>query len=291
MSELDDFLATVVARQRAAEKTIHDGDPGPRLALWTKADPATLLGAAMPIVTGAAEVRQAFEQVASWFSDCTSYEFEVVAAGVSGDLAYTVGFEHTTTSVQGQPRAYTLRVTHVYRREDGEWHIVHRHADPPPTVVERELSDVLGGDDLAATVDRLRAALRRFIHGDGGPLTALFSTHDDVTLANPLGPARRGPTAVAATIRRAAANFAADGPLHFTEVSTTFDELSRVATPDLAYLVQVERHEGRVPARDKTVVVLLRTTMIFRREDGGWRIVHRHADPITRPRDVDSTVQ
>jgi SnoaL-like domain len=49
---------------------------------------------------------------------------------VSGDLAYTVELEHTSVSVDGAPIApYTLRVTQVYRREDGEWRIVHRHGD------------------------------------------------------------------------------------------------------------------------------------------------------------------
>jgi ketosteroid isomerase-like protein len=60
------------------------------------------------------------------------YSFEVLAAGVSGDLAYTIGFEHKTVSIDGRPTTYTLRVTHVYRREDGEWKIVHRHGDHPP---------------------------------------------------------------------------------------------------------------------------------------------------------------
>jgi ketosteroid isomerase-like protein len=46
------------------------------------------------------------------------------------DLAYTVGFEHTAVSWDGVPlEPYTLRVTHVYRRENGEWKIVHRHGD------------------------------------------------------------------------------------------------------------------------------------------------------------------
>jgi ketosteroid isomerase-like protein len=34
--------------------------------------------------------------------------------------------------VDGVPTTYTLRVTHVYRREDGQWRIVHRHGDRPP---------------------------------------------------------------------------------------------------------------------------------------------------------------
>ena len=73
-----------------------------------------------------------FRKVAAWFSDSAEYEFEVIAAGASGDLAYTVGYEHNRVKVDGEPRTYTLRATHVYRRQDGQWRIVHRHADVPP---------------------------------------------------------------------------------------------------------------------------------------------------------------
>jgi len=82
------------------------------------------------------ELDAAFKAVASWFSDSAEYDVEIVAAGASGDLAYTVGFEHNNVKVDGQQRTYTLRVTHVYRREDGRWKIVHRHADSSPAKAE-----------------------------------------------------------------------------------------------------------------------------------------------------------
>jgi ketosteroid isomerase-like protein len=63
------------------------------------------------------------------FSNCSSYEMEVLSYDVVGDMAYTEGFEHTSASVDGQPRTYTLRATQVYRREAGEWRVVHRHGD------------------------------------------------------------------------------------------------------------------------------------------------------------------
>jgi ketosteroid isomerase-like protein len=63
------------------------------------------------------------------FSDCTSYTFELQAYDVVGDMAFTAGLERTSASMDGQPRSYTLRATQVYRREDGEWKVAHRHAD------------------------------------------------------------------------------------------------------------------------------------------------------------------
>jgi hypothetical protein len=55
-----------------------------------------------------------FRWVASWFSNCTAYRFDLVAAGASGDLAYTVGHEHTSVSTDGVPaEPCTQRVTHV----------------------------------------------------------------------------------------------------------------------------------------------------------------------------------
>jgi ketosteroid isomerase-like protein len=53
-----------------------------------------------------------------------------VAAEARGDLAYTVALEHTTASINGvEPQPYVLRVTTIFRREDGEWKVVHRHGD------------------------------------------------------------------------------------------------------------------------------------------------------------------
>ena len=133
MSELDDFLTKTLDRQIEAEEAMHNGDPTPRLEMCSKNDPVTLLGAWGPNKSGWDDVSRTSRWVASRFSGCTAYRFDLIAAGASGDLAYTVGFEHTTVSVDGgPPRSNTLRVTHVYRRENGEWKIVHRHGDRPP---------------------------------------------------------------------------------------------------------------------------------------------------------------
>ena len=72
----------------------------------------------MKDVIGSEEARQAFRWLATRFSNGTDFRFELVAAGASGDLAYTVGYEHAAFSMDGGPVApLTLRVTHVYRRE------------------------------------------------------------------------------------------------------------------------------------------------------------------------------
>jgi ketosteroid isomerase-like protein len=130
-TETDVFLAEMIPRQRAADAAIHNGDVAPRIALWSQDDPVTLFGARLS-GTGWAEVEPMFHSVASWFTHADSFDLEIIAAGAIGDLAYTVGYEHTSATVDGTPRQYTLRVTHVYRREDGNWRIVHRHADFPP---------------------------------------------------------------------------------------------------------------------------------------------------------------
>ena len=133
MSELDDFITNTIARQIKAEEAIHNGNVEPRLEMWTTREPVTLFGAGVPLKRGSDEVTRAFRWVASRFSNCTAYRFELIAAGVSGDLAYTVGFEHSTRSMDGGPaETVTVRVTHIYRRENGEWKIAHRHGDNPP---------------------------------------------------------------------------------------------------------------------------------------------------------------
>jgi ketosteroid isomerase-like protein len=133
VSELDDFVTPTLARQVEAEQALINGDPGPRLAMTSSLDPVTVFGARVPLRRGWDEVSETVRWLASRWSNSTDYRFDLVAAGVSGDLAYMVGFEHIANSVVGDPvDPYTLRVTHIFRRENGEWRIAHRHADYVP---------------------------------------------------------------------------------------------------------------------------------------------------------------
>jgi len=128
MSERDDFLAWVKGPLQDAERALHAGVPGPRRALWSRNEPVSVLGA-WRNAHGQAEIDDLFARLGESFSDCTSYEHQVLSFDVVGDMAYTEGLEHTSASVGGQPRTYTLRATQVYRREDGAWRVCHRHAD------------------------------------------------------------------------------------------------------------------------------------------------------------------
>jgi ketosteroid isomerase-like protein len=136
MSEREEFRSTILAHQAEAEAALAlRGDVEPRLALWSRRDPVTLFGAWGPCKTGWAEVSRTFRWVAERFTQSTvsDFRYDVEVAEVSGDLAYTVGYERFTAAVgDGPAEPYTVRVTHVYRRENGEWKIVHRHGDLAP---------------------------------------------------------------------------------------------------------------------------------------------------------------
>jgi ketosteroid isomerase-like protein len=121
-------------------------------------------------------------------------------------------------------------------------------------------------------------------NGDPEAYKRLYSRRDDVTLANPFGPPARGWDHVSATLDRAAANYR-DGQ------AVGFESISAVVTPDLAYTVEIESYRARVGGADEIAPVAVRVTTVFRREDGAWRVVHRHADPITAPRPPASIIQ
>jgi ketosteroid isomerase-like protein len=144
MDEVESFLAEMLPRFTEADTRLHNGDARARKALWSRSEPVTLFGAAVT-TSGWSEISPAFDWLGTTFSDCRHFDYEVVAAGVSGDLAYVAGIEHTTASIGGrEPAPYSLRVTTVLRREDGEWKVVHRHADPVPddTSARAPMSDL-----------------------------------------------------------------------------------------------------------------------------------------------------
>lgn len=132
MTEREDFLAWIKTTLHEAELALHNGDATPRRALWSRNEPVSVLGA-WRNANGQQELDELFTSLAASFSDCTSFTFELQAYDVIGDMAYTAGLEHISASMNGEPRTYTLRVTQVYRRENGEWRVAHRHGD---TVLE-----------------------------------------------------------------------------------------------------------------------------------------------------------
>ena len=115
-------------------------------------------------------------------------------------------------------------------------------------------------------------ALDQIVRGDPSGYNALYSEGADVTLANPFGGIAHGRDEVFERLERAASYYQ-DG--HATGV----DRIERVVTPELAYTVEIERAETKVGGSPEASNVAVRVTCIYRREEDGWKLVHRHADP------------
>jgi ketosteroid isomerase-like protein len=129
----DDALARALEQQDAATAAMLNGDPRPYIDSWAVSDDITVFGAWGPIEKGHKRVTDTLRWVGSRFTGADAVDVEHTAIASSGDLAYTAGFERSHVSVDGGPlRDMVIRVTHIYRRIDGDWKLVHRHADFPP---------------------------------------------------------------------------------------------------------------------------------------------------------------
>ena len=138
-------------------------------------------------------------------------------------------------------------------------------------------------NDLDSAVEQSHAALRAILNGDPSFYLALYSDAEDVTLGNPFGPYARGRKNVEATLAGAAAHYR-DGEVTGVEL------ISRYVSDALACIVEVERGRAKVGGRAEIVALALRVTSVFRLEQGAWKLVHRHADPITAPRPAASVI-
>lgn len=106
----------------------------------------TIMGAWGACEKGWAEAEPRYDWAAARFREAGAIPtFEYLASGVSGNLAYTVTIERSEVRVAGQdaPASMPLRTTHIFRKEDGVWKMIHRHADPliektaPTTVLKK----------------------------------------------------------------------------------------------------------------------------------------------------------
>jgi ketosteroid isomerase-like protein len=137
--------------------------------------------------------------------------------------------------------------------------------------------------DVDELIEQYRLAQNEFLKGNPEPVKKLFSRREDVTLANPYGPPVRGWKKVAQTVEHAS-SLRRDGALVAVET------IAKYVTPELAYVVGIERAEAKIGGREDMTPYAVRATMIFRPEDGVWKIVHRHADPITTAQSAESVI-
>ncbi len=138
-------------------------------------------------------------------------------------------------------------------------------------------------EDVDKLIEHYHQALDEFMKGNPEPAKRLFSHREDVTLANPYGPPVRGWEQVAHTLEHAA-SLRRDGEIIAIQV------ISKYVTPELAYIVEIEQAKAKVGVRKDITPYALRVTMIFRPEDGIWKVIHRHADPITAAQPVESVL-
>lgn len=138
-------------------------------------------------------------------------------------------------------------------------------------------------EELERVIEASHRAIDAFARGDAEPFKALYSHEPDVTIANPFGPPVRGWPAAGVTIERAATNYR-DGR------AIGVERLASYTTDALAYVLEIEHLEAKMGGREDVTPVDLRVTTILRPEGGTWKIVHRHADPITTARPAESVL-
>src|SRR3712207_561116 len=119
-------------------------------------------------------------------------------------------------------------------------------------------------DEVDELIEQYHLALDEFMRRSPKPVQELFSHRDDASLANPYNPPVRGWERIA-KVTEHAASLRRDGG------ATGFEIVSKYVTPELAYVVQIERLKAKVGAREDITPYSLRSTMIFRPEDSVWR--------------------
>jgi SnoaL-like domain len=140
----------------------------------------------------------------------------------------------------------------------------------------KPLPSGLSTDDFRVVLQRTVAALKALLAGDPRPFNGLWSHADDVSVLGGFGGFERSWDRVEQDTRLAASRFT-NGQLIGIDLVT----LGASASGDLAFSVWIERAQAQLAESDATIPLMVRVTHIFRREEGAWRLLHRHGDRST----------
>jgi ketosteroid isomerase-like protein len=114
--------------------------------------------------------------------------------------------------------------------------------------------------------------MRAFATGDNKPTKDFYSHRDDVTLVNPFGGIFHGWEEVSKALDYAVARFR-DGEV-------TLEHIAVYESGDIAMTLDLEHWRVKFGGQQQTSEFSLRVSTTFRRELDGWRLAHRHADPL-----------
>ena len=136
---------------------------------------------------------------------------------------------------------------------------------------------------LDRAIEASHRALAAIVNGDPSGYQALYAEDETPTLGNPFGPFAHGLQGVVERLSGAASNYR-DGEVTGVEL------IAKYVSDDLACVVEVESYRAKVGGSEEMARASLRVTSVFRLERGNWKLVHRHADPITTPRPAASVI-
>jgi ketosteroid isomerase-like protein len=124
----DADLDAFIGRCHEAITQQSHGHPEPFLELWSRAEDASIMAAIGGYQVGFEQVSELLT-AASKTQSFETWSAENLVTAVADDLAITVELEHYGRHTDGEKEEMTLRATQVYRREGGEWKVLHRHGD------------------------------------------------------------------------------------------------------------------------------------------------------------------
>ncbi len=155
------------------------------------------------------------------------------------------------------------------------------YAQPEDVPADATLHEAAPEAALEAAIAQSHVALEAILNGDPSGYETLFADRDDITLGNPFGPFGKGRAAVMATLANAATKYESGSVVGV-------ERLALYRSGSIAALVEIEHDRAKVTGADKPADFFVRVTSVYEQGGGAWKLVHRHADPITTARTAQS---